>query len=286
MYGTVLFHRVRYGSCQASRPISTLQYLCLQVVHNGPTSGSIEYDILLTMSFSRPNLPAPSSTLLRFLRSQSDTLHLSLPRTKRSPCRWSKPGTRLKDVMCSQWLKSSPPGWRPGHASLFSLKISLAPFTTHSVLTRSGLHGQDLVPKVTSRNASTCNESWLRRLWGLKRRGEQRALKPDDLPPLTSFLDEGAETSMFSLGRSLAGKASNELKLRCTEFDDNGNVTLVNGEFKKSELIAKVAPVLSSIQMVSCSPPYALVWSPSERSSQNRLISSPAHPCPTFGDPY
>lgn len=45
---------------------------------------------------------------------------------------------------------------------------------------------------------------------------------------------------MFNLGRSLAGKASNELKLRCTEFDENGNVTLVNGEFKKSELIAKV----------------------------------------------
>jgi len=46
---------------------------------------------------------------------------------------------------------------------------------------------------------------------------------------------------MFNLGRSLAGKASNELKLRCTEFDENGNVTLVNGEFKKSELIAKVS---------------------------------------------
>jgi len=35
-------------------------------------------------------------------------------------------------------------------------------------------------------------------------------------------------------------KAANEQKLRCTEFDENGNVVLVNGEFKKSELIAKV----------------------------------------------
>jgi magnesium transporter len=68
---------------------------------------------------------------------------------------------------------------------------------------------------------------------GLKRRSGQTALKPDDLPSLTGFLDEGAETSMFNLGRSLAGKASNELKLRCTEFDENGNVTLVNGEFKR-----------------------------------------------------
>ncbi|KAK7625243.1 inner membrane magnesium transporter MRS2, mitochondrial precursor [Phyllosticta citricarpa] len=31
----------------------------------------------------------------------------------------------------------------------------------------------------------------------------------------------------------------NEPRLRCTEFDENGNVTLVNGEFRKSELIAK-----------------------------------------------
>ena len=33
------------------------------------------------------------------------------------------------------------------------------------------------------------------------------------------------------------------MKLRCTEFDENGNVTVVDGEFKKSELIAKVMPV-------------------------------------------
>lgn len=38
----------------------------------------------------------------------------------------------------------------------------------------------------------------------------------------------------------MAGKAANELRLRCTEINEVGNVTLVNGEFKKSELIAKV----------------------------------------------
>lgn len=45
----------------------------------------------------------------------------------------------------------------------------------------------------------------------------------------------------LSLARALAAKASNELRLRCTEFDMNGNVTLMNGEFKKSELIARVS---------------------------------------------
>ena len=43
-------------------------------------------------------------------------------------------------------------------------------------------------------------------------------------------------------GRSKTGKAGNEMKLRCTEIDENGNVTTVNAEFKKSELIAKVHP--------------------------------------------
>jgi hypothetical protein len=40
-----------------------------------------------------------------------------------------------------------------------------------------------------------------------------------------------------SLGRML--RPTNELKMRCTELDEHGNVTLVSGEFKKSELIAK-----------------------------------------------
>ncbi|KAJ9635380.1 magnesium ion transporter [Coniosporium tulheliwenetii] len=66
-----------------------------------------------------------------------------------------------------------------------------------------------------------------------KKRKPAASLQPDDLPPLASFLDDNG-----SLGRLL--RPANELKLRCTEFDENGNVTLVNGEFKKSELIAKI----------------------------------------------
>lgn len=52
--------------------------------------------------------------------------------------------------------------------------------------------------------------------------------------------DDGVDASMYTLGRTMSAKAANEQKLRCTEFDENGNVVLVNGEFKKSELIAKV----------------------------------------------
>lgn len=54
------------------------------------------------------------------------------------------------------------------------------------------------------------------------------------VPPLSSLLDE---VGTPNFGRR---KLGNELKLRCTEIDENGNVITVNGEFKKSELIAKV----------------------------------------------
>jgi hypothetical protein len=54
------------------------------------------------------------------------------------------------------------------------------------------------------------------------------------------LIDDGGE-GIFNIGRGLAAKASNELRIRCTEFDKNGDVTLVNGEFRKSELIAKVS---------------------------------------------
>ena len=50
------------------------------------------------------------------------------------------------------------------------------------------------------------------------------------------------ETSaqLFNLSRTLSASASRaESKLRCTEFDSSGSVTLVSGEFKKSELIQK-----------------------------------------------
>ena len=40
--------------------------------------------------------------------------------------------------------------------------------------------------------------------------------------------------------RSLLKIAPSDVKLRCTEFDENGKVVVTNGEFKKQELIAKV----------------------------------------------
>jgi len=71
--------------------------------------------------------------------------------------------------------------------------------------------------------------------WGIFKSAKTRRLSghpaPDDHPT-------GPSGFGSSLGRMT--RAANELKMRCTELDEHGNVTLVSGEFKKSELIAKV----------------------------------------------
>ncbi|GFF59994.1 putative magnesium ion transporter [Aspergillus lentulus] len=74
-----------------------------------------------------------------------------------------------------------------------------------------------------------------------------------------ALIDDGTEGG-FTIGRGLAAKATNEPRLRCTEFDKNGNVTLVNGEFKKSELIAKYGLLPRDLRKIDSSTlPHILV---------------------------
>jgi magnesium transporter len=68
-------------------------------------------------------------------------------------------------------------------------------------------------------------------------RKDGKVLKPDDLPNHDEYSDG---SSIFNNRRTLAAKAASEPRLRCTEVDEHGNVILVDGEFKKTELIAKV----------------------------------------------
>lgn len=94
-------------------------------------------------------------------------------------------------------------------------------------------------------STTTTGNPWLSGLFklGKKAKSKKGDSRSDDAGPTTlnGFLGDATDTTMLNFGRTtVSNKASNELKLRCTEFDENGNVTLVNGEFKKSELIAKV----------------------------------------------
>lgn len=75
-------------------------------------------------------------------------------------------------------------------------------------------------------------------LWSLFTGAKKRKMAPG----LRGTEMTGAGSSIEdSIGHVRMMKSSNELRLRCTEFDENGNVTLVNGEFRKSELIARVS---------------------------------------------
>lgn len=83
----------------------------------------------------------------------------------------------------------------------------------------------------------THEPTWQERLWGTSVKKRGKLLKADDLPPRDEY-EHGS--SMFTSRRVLSAKAALEPRLRCTEVDENGKVILVDGEFKKTELIAKV----------------------------------------------
>ena len=203
----------------------------------------------------RPSSAIPASTpslpVLRFLESQSEQIGFFTP-SRAATCQCSPSrGSRAKSwraqvpSMTTRSLTTTPQHQATVESSLLSLDFlrpntknaPLYPFTFASAQRQKDI--SQARPRPTNRHGSTDSRPLLRRLWKLKEPKERTGLKTADLPPLPSFLDgfDGA-----NIGRNKTGKAGNELKLRCTEFDVNGNVTLMDGEFKKTELIAKVHP--------------------------------------------
>ncbi|USW47614.1 Putative Mg2+ transporter protein, CorA-like/Zinc transport protein ZntB [Septoria linicola] len=109
----------------------------------------------------------------------------------------------------------------------------------------------DRIHTRTFTSSSPQHETFWRRL-----RQSRSSSKPasNEHLPLPGFLDDSA-----GLGSRIV-KPSNELKLRCTEFDENGNVTLVNGEFRKSELIQKYSLLPRDLRKIDSSVlPHILV---------------------------
>ena len=71
-------------------------------------------------------------------------------------------------------------------------------------------------------------------MFGFSKKSPQ-TLKPDDL----RRFDPDTGDSIFPR-RSMSAKSALDPRLRCTEVDGDGKVIMVDGEFKKSELIARV----------------------------------------------
>lgn len=217
---------------------------------------------------------APSPNLLRFLKSQSESFFFTSNPTKQranttkiASNRWNNTRAtwiRLSPAPCLAQIEASfLPVWpavkisTPRKSS--QLRTSL---TTRSEATRS-IECVSLTRHGSSRNVSTKSRRWWHS-WLFKKESYQK-WKNSTSPPITSFTDDGAEGNLFNLGRTLASKTLDEPRLRCTEFDENGNVTLVNGEFRKSELIAKVRLYDSLIEVL------ARLYDIAVRSSESRL---------------
>lgn len=206
------------------------------------------------MLASSPLKPsAPSASLLRFLRAQSDSVFFFTPNPTTSCTRissespWQHRRSRGSAMRkSSSWTQLTPaPCQAQIEASLFSIaSTSTDPKTLRIRLPSSSRLKSNTYPLIcplqSLRNGSTKSRSWVRRFLDL---GRAKDPKWNASPQVTSFTDEGVEGNLFNVGRALAAKSLNEPRLRCTEFDENGNVTLVNGEYRKSELIAKVSEV-------------------------------------------
>ncbi|KAJ9612618.1 magnesium ion transporter [Cladophialophora chaetospira] len=177
---------------------------------------------------------APSRSLLRFLRSQSAIVFeasSSVPPTT-PPCRYlsTYPPRRRRTSPEDKWHPQREP-----------CKLLPAP--------------KYCPPRPPQfRNASTeSRKSSFWRRWFRQREADART-SPN------SGYDETSE-QLFNLSRALSRNSSGaELKLRCTEFDANGSVTMVSGEFRKSELIAKYGLLPRDLRKIDSSVlPHILV---------------------------
>lgn len=111
------------------------------------------------------------------------------------------------------------------------------------------------------RNASTDSHApgfWHR--WLRRRQALSRSKVPLDQQHGGTSYDE-TSAQLFNLSRALSRTTPGaDLKLRCTEFDSNGSVTLVSGEFRKSELIAKYGLLPRDLRKIDSSVlPHILV---------------------------
>lgn len=201
--------------------------------------------------------PPPSSTLLKFLKSQSEAICFfshnprhgfvfdhAAPRASQlrsSPIsRVSKTPTRCLSSAIARtstveagflnldflWPRSATSIFRPSSAQCRNVTRN-----------RESQYSRALLAQ---RKASSGSRKWLSKLWGMKPAKGGKGLQPDDLPSSLHGRGDSGDTSVFSLGRAVSAKAAAQPKIRCTELDENGNVVLASGEFKKSELIAKV----------------------------------------------
>ena len=207
--------------------------------------------------------PVPSSTLLRFLKSQSESICFFSPNPRpgfifdHAAPRGIlvRPGiAKPRSKPSTRCLSTTGPRKATVEANFLNLEF-LWPSSTASTMNTQSTHSRESArkknfenggPLTTQRLSSSGSRKWHQKLWGVRSAKGGKPLRPDDLPSTLFGSEEGSDTYMFSLGRHISAKAAAQPKLRCTELDENGNVVLASGEFKKSELIAKVCELIEA----------------------------------------
>lgn len=116
--------------------------------------------------------------------------------------------------------------------------------------------------------------------------GSSRYLDSESATAAAAASGHGAGSDHPHTRRALLPKHQGELTLRCTEFDAEGNVRVVSGEYKKSELCTKVSSTLircwveGRVGEKSVDEKYT-AWITTSRSSKTRLDSHrPSYPRP------
>lgn len=176
----------------------------------------------------RPSF-VPSKDVLRYLRSQTDHAF---------PCVTSPTFRQPRQCRSARREYTTPPAQRNRHTKYTHDDI----WPRHRDLHKALPPPRNAPQHSYSRNASnSANSSWFRRIFRARQHNIKSKLGPDQNGvPFDNQSYEDTSAQLFNLSRALSRSPSGaDLKLRCTEFDANGSVTLVAGEFKKSELIAK-----------------------------------------------
>ncbi|KAI5925787.1 hypothetical protein F4810DRAFT_33931 [Camillea tinctor] len=215
-------------------------------------------------------LPVPSTRLLRFLRHQSENLSFfnpshdsvtaaSLRQASRRVLCPAKRQTRLSDDQYAI-ATSRETSLQAGMVDLDSLlgaHNSLTPRRIRPTLLPSCLPALAVRYNSSNKSQTPYRPTWQERIWGSRVRKTGSALEPDDLPDPD---EDGDNNSMFNTHRQTSKKAALEPRLRCTEVDECGNVILVDGEFKKSELIARFGLLPRDLRKIDSSNlPHILV---------------------------
>ncbi|ORY67359.1 uncharacterized protein BCR38DRAFT_426810 [Pseudomassariella vexata] len=213
-------------------------------------------------SMASAHFPVPSLRLLRFLRCQSENFSFSFFNpshggTTRKILNLSRKASRALSKDCTVSKTRHDYHLQAGLLDLGLLSPNRTPCALKNARSKRPAFFTTTVAPRHSSIASNAPPSCKQTLGDQGTWPKATELKPDDLPEPNA---DGENNSMFNTHRQLSRQAALEPRLRCTEVDENGAAIVVDGEFKKSELIARFGLLPRDLRKIDSSNlPHILV---------------------------